>query len=165
MLRYYKPFILLTLADWYFGSWISAALQSQQPYNQAASWAYQAFYGTVVIVGLYLADRMNHKGFILGMTEYYRSNVLEAWPRFIACGLLFLGYVEDLLFYLLLHVWNPHSYDFHGRFMPEYLSGLVGWLSGMLSGGDFVLRLPLAGALVTAAIGIFFSIIYIRKIS
>ena len=157
MIKYYTPFFYLCLLDWFFGSWISAELQQQPPYNQGASWAYQSFYGFVVIAGLLISDRLNQGA--------YTQEILRTWPRFIACGLLFLGYVEDLLFYLLLHVWNPHGYDFYSRFMPEYFSGWLGWLTGMISGGDFVLRLPMAGVIVTAIIALIFSIVFVRKIS
>lgn len=157
MIKYYTPFFYLCLLDWFFGSWISAELQQQPPYNQGASWAYQSFYGFVVIAGLLISDRLNQGA--------YTQDIFRTWPRFIACGLLFLGYVEDLLFYLLLHVWNPHGYDFYGRFMPEYFSGWLGWLTGIISGGDFVLRLPMAGVLVTAIIALIFSIVFVRKIS
>jgi len=156
MIKYYTPFFYLCLLDWFFGSWISAALQAQPPYNQAASWAYQALYGFIVVVSLLLADRLNQKSYVL--------NVFRAWPRFFACGLLFLGYAEDLVFYLLLHVWNPHGYDFYGRFIPENISGWLGWLTGMVSGGDFVLRLPMAGVIVTAIIALIFSIVFVRRI-
>jgi len=165
MLKYYKPFLYLCLLDWFFGSWISAALQTQPPYNQAASWAYQALYGFIVVGGLLLADRLNQKSYVLGMDAYYASDVFRAWPRFFACGLLFLGYAEDLAFYLLLHIWNPHGYDFYGRFMPESLGGWLGWLTGMISGEEFVLKLPVAGAVVTTVIALTVSVIFVRKIS
>lgn len=156
MLKYYKPFLYLCLLDWFFGSWISAALQAQPPYNQRAAWAYQALYGLVVVAGLLLSDKLNHRSYAL--------DVFRSFPRFFACGLLFVGYVEDLTFYLLLHVWNPHGYDFHGRFMPAELGGWLGWLTGIVSGGDLILKLPLAGAVVTSAIAIFASIGFLRRI-
>jgi len=116
-----------------------------------------------VIVGLYLADRMNHKGFILGMTEYYRSNVLEAWPRFIAGGLLFIGYAEDLLFYFLLAIWNPHGYQMLDGVFPDQIGGWLGWIGGVLLGESLYLLAWQAMALTAAAIAL--STFILRKVS
>jgi len=154
MIRYYKPFFLLSLYDWFFGSWIAVALQNSPPFNQAANWAYQASYAVVVITALILSDRIERRHFSLNP---------DAWPRFIAGGLLFIGYAEDLLFYFLLAIWNPHGYQMLDGVFPDQIGGWLGWIGGVLLGESLYLLAWQAMALTAAAIAL--STFILRKVS
>jgi hypothetical protein len=88
----------------------------------------------------------------------------------LALAVLFLGYVEDTLFYVFIPLVNPLIKfltkgeifrNASGELFPEQVSGWIGWLSRMFFGGNIAIALQQvfvinAGAVVLAGFLAFF---------
>jgi len=121
-------FILLAIVDAIIGGTVSARLQvagwttRDQQFNNA----YQLIYGIIVA----------------GMLGWLYFHTRAAKPVLVIL-ILYLGYVEDTLFYLFIPLVNPlisvlangTSYRVPtGALFPERISGWVGWVGRMVWG-------------------------------
>lgn len=120
----------LTLYDWFFGGGIGAELQrncfsftvhtSENPaFNQVINDLYQATFLVLVLVAA-LVTWLARAAFIFDVKYAIAGGAI-----------LFLGYVEDTMFYVLLGAINPFNYRLPPEVIPEYFSGWLGWLGRM----------------------------------
>jgi hypothetical protein len=121
-------FLALTLFDAVLGGAMSALLRIEGwlPLDQRINDVYQLIYGTMVASTL---------GWL-----YLR---LKSIKPIVAISILFIGYVEDTVFYLLIPLVNPiinfitKGVRFElatGTLFPERISGWIGWVGRMLFG-------------------------------
>jgi len=121
-------FFLLVLFDTIIGGALAALLQYDgfSALDQRINNVYQFGYGLVAA------------GAMLWLYQHSRSLV-----PVLACLMLFAGFVEDTMFYLLMPLCNPiiraltggAGYQIvAGAFMPPQVSGWTGWLGRMVTG-------------------------------
>jgi hypothetical protein len=116
-------FVALTLFDVLIGGAIAALLQLEgfTAIDQRLNEVYQLGYAIVIAAAL---------AWLYWLTR--------RWAHVLALGILFVGYVEDTLFYALMPLCNPvialltqgASYQVKGgAFFPASISGWTGWAS------------------------------------
>ena len=121
-------FIALVLFDVLIGGGIAALLQLEgfTPIDQRLNEVYQLGYAVVIAATL---------AWLYWLTR--------RWTHILALGALFVGYVEDTLFYVLMPLCNPLialitkgvRYQVKGGEMfPASISGWTGWASRRLLG-------------------------------
>lgn len=144
--RALKTFFILVLLDAVMGGSIAALLQAEgwTALDQRINNVYQANYGMIVIATL---SRL-----------YFFKSMRKA---VLAMTVLFLGYVEDTLFYVAVSVINPFiniltkGETYHavgGGLFPESISGWIGWVGRMMFGHNVSLDLPVVFVLNAFAI-------------
>lgn len=121
-------FFILVLFDVLIGGAIAALLQLEgfTAIDQRLNEVYQLGYAVVIATTL---------AWLYWLTRH--------WAHILALGALFVGYVEDTLFYVLMPLCNPlialitkgASYQVKGGgIFPHSISGWTGWASRRLLG-------------------------------
>jgi hypothetical protein len=121
-------FLALSIFDAIAGGALSAFLRIEGwvPLDQRINDVYQLVYGAIVAASL--------------LWFYFKIRLIKP---ILTIGLLYLGYVEDTLFYLLIPLVNPvikfitKGVAFElatGGLFPERISGWVGWIGRMFFG-------------------------------
>ena len=139
-------FFILALFDALIGGAISALLRIEgwTSLDQRLNDVYQVNYAVVVAAGLaWFHLRFRQTKLLIGLT------------------VLFLGYVEDTVFYCLTPIVNPFIKMLtqgelfimaSGEIFPHEISGWLGWLGRAFLGGNIALAMPAVLALNATAI-------------
>lgn len=141
-------FLLLALVDALIGGAISTRLQvaGWTARDQEVNNAYQLIYGMIVALTL--------------VWLFFHTRSLRP---ILAVLVLYAGYVEDTLFYLLIPIVNPVLKLLNSgatfrtptdSLFPERISGWVGWVGRLIWGQNVSFEMPVVFVMNTLAIGI-----------
>lgn len=103
---------------------------------------------------------VNYAVIVAGALLWHYSH-FKHLPAVLASAILFLGYVEDTLFYLLTPLFNPAiklltKGDLfqmaNGEILPQQISGWLGWLGRAWWGQNLALTRPILLAVNASAV-------------
>ncbi len=141
-------FVALVLFDVLIGGAVAALLQLEgfTAIDQRINEVYQLGYALVIAATL---------AWLYWLTRH--------WTHILALGALFVGYVEDTLFYVLIPLCNPlivlitkgASYQVKGgAFFPTSISGWTGWASRRLLGQNAAFTIENVWLINTGAVAL-----------